>query len=188
MNSNIFPLAVIRVIVSLFLWLTLTTLLSAQTTPDSDEKAPSPGLSFRLSNQDVLLPITSIEWGLPDRWSFTTRYVHEFDISRKPMARRDNFTIICSPATAGMRFGMGYQAIFNQLSGQSFLTFFEARAVALYSWGTPYSAPTHVTFLGGELRCVFFIVFNVGIGYYVPASSSSSNDDALWGFHIGLGI
>jgi hypothetical protein len=183
-----YPRAVIRVIAGSFLCLMITASLSAQSAPASDEKALSPGLSFRISNQDVLLPITSIEWGLPDRWSFTSRYVHEFDLSRTPMARRDNFTIICSPATAGARLGMGYQAIFNQLSGQSFLTFFETRIVALYTWGTPYAAPAHMTFLGGELRCVFFIVFNTSIGYYVPASSSSSNGDALWGFHIGLGI
>lgn len=187
-NSVTYRFTVIRVLIASFLCLVMTTPLPAQSSSSADEKVPSPGLSYRLSNQDVLLPISSAEWGLPDRWSFTMRYVHEYDISRKPMARRDNFTITCSPGTAGVRVGLGYQAIFNQLSGQSFLTFLEARAVAMRTWGHPYSAPTNSSFLGGEIRCAFFIIFNLGVGYYVPVRSSSSNDEPLFGFHIGLGI
>jgi len=34
---------------------------------------------IQLRDQDVILPITSIEWGTPDSWSITSRYVHMFE-------------------------------------------------------------------------------------------------------------
>jgi hypothetical protein len=43
----------------------------------------SPRLSFLLSDHDIILPITSIEWGIPDRWSLTSRYIHSFGERKK---------------------------------------------------------------------------------------------------------
>jgi hypothetical protein len=46
---------------------------------DKTKEKPNQGLVFRLSEQDVILPVTSIEWGHPNRWSFTSRYIDSFE-------------------------------------------------------------------------------------------------------------
>ena len=55
---------------------------------------PNQKLVIRLSEQDVILPITSIEWGHPDRWSFTSRYVHGFEKERKRRTWQNNIALL----------------------------------------------------------------------------------------------
>lgn len=79
---------------------------SQEEAPAAEQQNRPVRLMWRLGPKDMLLPVTSIEWGVPDRWSITSRYVHIFDKTR------NTFTISLSPGTDGGRFGMGYQHIF----------------------------------------------------------------------------
>ena len=53
---------------------------SLQTT--IQKKSKNNRLSIPLSEQDIMLPVTSIEFGSPDRWSFTSRFIHSCHIER----------------------------------------------------------------------------------------------------------
>ena len=70
------------------------------------------GSCFFATDQDVFLPVTSIEWGIPDRWSFTSRYVHMFEKERDGKTRLHNLTVTLIPGTDGGRLGVGYQSVF----------------------------------------------------------------------------
>lgn len=143
--------------------------------------------------QDVVLAVSSVEWGAPDRWSFTTRYVHMFD--RK--AERDtkpwlsNLSVTLSPGTTGGRLGIGYQAIYTpkrSKPGSDFGLLGEARAVLLRTWGRPLVTGADRTFAGGEARISLQGVVNVGVGYYRRVSGTTDDRDSFWGCHVGIGM
>ena len=133
------------------------------------------------SDQDVIILTTSIEWGIPDRWSFTTRYVHMFDVDRDHKDWLNNLTATLSPGIVGLRLGFGYQAIIMS-------TFHEFRAVLLRTWGNPLQALSYQTYSGAEYRFGLFGLINLGIGYYAPISDAASGTSSFWGFHCGVGI
>ncbi len=144
---------------------------------------------FQLSDQDVLLPITSIEWGIPDRWSFTSRYIHMFQKNRDDKTWLHNLSVSLSPGTAGGRFGLGYQGIIKPiLSRGDFGIFSEARAVLLRTWGNPLVANPNHTFVGGEIRVAIVFIINFGFGYYYQISGAENDQDQFYGFHLGVGI
>ena len=62
---------------------------------------------FFPTDHDALLPITSIEWGAPDRWSFTSRYIHMFQSDRDHKRVLHSFTATVGPGQAGGRIGVG---------------------------------------------------------------------------------
>ena len=143
---------------------------------------------LQLSDQDVILPITSIEWGTPDRWSITSRYVHMFQKDRDNKTWLHNLSITLSPGISGGRFGIGYQGIFSPRSIPDFGVFSEARVVLLRTWGNPLSTVTNRTFIGAEIRGSLSFLFNIGIGYYKQISAPNSDRDQFYGFHVGVGI
>ncbi|TKJ41634.1 hypothetical protein CEE37_03445 [candidate division LCP-89 bacterium B3_LCP] len=143
---------------------------------------------LRLSDQDVILPITSIEWGTPDRWSITSRYVHMFERDRDNKTWLNNLSITLSPGISGGRFGIGYQSIFSPPSMPDFGVFSEARVVLLRTWGNPISAVSDRTYAGAEIRSSLSFLFNIGIGYYKQISDSNGNGGDFYGFHVGVGI
>ncbi|MBU0518747.1 hypothetical protein KKA00_12790 [bacterium] len=143
---------------------------------------------IQLSDQDVILPITSIEWGSPDRWSITSRYVHMFQTDRDNKTWLHNLSISLSPGITGGRFGIGYQGIFSPRSMPDFGVFSEARVVLLRTWGNPISAVPDRTYAGAEIRGSLSFLFNIGIGYYKQISDSNGNSGDLYGFHVGVGI
>ncbi|TKJ40488.1 hypothetical protein CEE37_09245 [candidate division LCP-89 bacterium B3_LCP] len=147
----------------------------------------SRGMLF-LSDQDVILPITSIEWGSPDRWSFTSRYVHMFEKDRNNKTWLNNLSITLSPGISGGRFGIGYQSIFPPPSMPDFGVFSEARVVLLRTWGNPLSTVTNRTFVGAEIRGSLSFLFNIGIGYYTQISDANGNREDFYTFHVGVGI
>ncbi|MDP8209100.1 MAG: hypothetical protein P9L92_20725 [Candidatus Electryonea clarkiae] len=142
---------------------------------------------FQLSDQDVLLPITSIEWGMPDRWSITSRYIHMFQKDRCNKTLLNNLCVTLSPGTAGGRFAIGYQGILTPPSMHAFALLSEARAVLLRTWGDPLATKPNHTFVGGELR-ITIVFINFGIGYYNQISDSRSDREQFYGLHIGFGI
>ncbi len=151
---------------------------------------------FMPTSQDVFLPITSVEWGAPDRWSFTARYVHMFDAVevRDTTRSLNNLTVTLSPGTAGGRLGLGYENIFDSKKGRRGTSGFdvallsEARVVLLRTWGSPLTAPSGGTFAGGELRTSLVGVCNIGVGYYAPYGGKSVGATSFWGVHAGIGI
>ena len=143
---------------------------------------------IQLSDQDVILPITSIEWGTPDRWSITSRYVHMFEKDRDNKTWLHNLSISLSPGIAGGRLGIGYQGIFSPRSMPDFGVFSEARIVLLRTWGNPLSTVPNRTFVGAEIRSSLSFLINLGIGYYTQISGSNSDREQFYGFHIGIGI
>jgi hypothetical protein len=143
---------------------------------------------LQLSDQDVILPITSIEWGTPDRWSITSRYVHMFEKDRDNKTWLHNLSISLSPGIAGGRLGIGYQGIFSPRSMPDFGVFSEARAVLLRTWGNPLSTVTNRTFVGAEIRSSLSFLINLGIGYYKQISDANGNRKDFYAFHVGVGI
>lgn len=152
------------------------------------KKSPPPRLMFKLSDQDVILPISSIEWGTPDRWSVTSRYVHMFEKDRGNKTWLNNLSITLSPGISGGRFAIGYQGIFSPRSMPDFGIISEARVVLLRTWGNPLSALSNRTFVGAEFRISLSFLINLGIGYFTQISGSKSDREQFYGFHIGIGI
>ena len=145
------------------------------------------------TDQDAIIPVTSVEWGTPDRWSFTARYVHMFQKERDYKRVLHNVTVTLTPGTAGGRMGAGYENIFNtrkyrpgHRDGVTLLS--EAKVVVLRTWGQPMSTDANHTFIGGELSTSLAGVVNLGMGYYSPGSTADGRPKAFWGVHAGVGI
>ncbi len=149
---------------------------------------PKKSSPFQLSDQDVILPITSIEWGTPDRWSITSRYVHMFEKDRDNKTWLNNLSITLSPGTTGGRFAIGYQGIYTPKSMGDYAILSEVRAVLLRTWGNPLSTLPNRTFVGVEIRTSLSFLFNVGIGYYKQISNLNDDRKDFYGFHVGVGI
>lgn len=143
---------------------------------------------IELSEQDKILPFILIEWGQPDRWSFTSRYIHDFHKEKTSIPWRHNAGTFLSPGISGGRLGINYLGIFTpsseSLQGTGVLC--DLRAVILRTWGNPLSTSSDTTFAGAELKISLF-VFNIGAGYYTPLSKSKENVSSFFGFHVGLG-
>lgn len=144
---------------------------------------------FRLSEQDVILPITSIEWGQPDRWSFTARYIHMFGDEKKKTIWKNNVGLSISPGWSGGRFGVDYIGIFcpEYLSG-GYDMFAQLRGVILRTWGNPLVARTDNTYVGAELKICITWLLDLGVGYYYPVTDTGDNVEPFYGFHLGIGI
>ncbi len=145
---------------------------------------------------DALLPITSLEWGVPDRVSFTSRYVHMFQKDRDHKANLHNFTLTVSPGSAGGRIGVGYENVHD--TGKSsrdpggrknpIALLSEGRVVLLRTWGDPLHVAAHQRFVGGELRTSLAGLVNVSVGYYSARSPRAGERKSFWGVHAGFGI
>jgi hypothetical protein len=163
----------------------------------SEERKPPPRGTARHSrilpyagDQDVILSVSSIEWGSPDRWSFTSRYVHMFEkeADRNTRPWLNSLTVTLSPGTGGGRFGVGYQGIFSPKHGVKITLLNEARVVLLRTWGRPLATAADRTFVGAEIRSSLTGVVNLGAGRYWPISGNDDRQDSFWGFHVGIGI
>ncbi len=174
-----------KIVTILLLFLCTNTILSQES--EKKEK-PNQGFVFRLSEQDVILPITSIEWGHPDRWSFTSRYIHSFEKERKRRLWQNNLGLSISPGLSGGRLGVGYLGIYSPPSLREFALFIELRSVLLRTWGNPLSTIPNTTFVGAELKICLSWLINLGAGYYSPITNSNENINPFWGFHFGIGI
>lgn len=151
------------------------------------KKSPPLRLMFRLSDQDVILPISSIEWGIPDRWSFTSRYIHKFEKTEIKRTWRNNISLSISPGISGGRVAIGYQGIYSPKSMREFAVISEARFLLLRTWGNPLSTLPNNTFAGAEIRCSLGF-FNLGIGYYKQISQTNGDRQDFYGYHVGVGI
>lgn len=178
---------IINVSVSLLL-LFVHPVWSQDSLQTAKQKKSHPRMMIQLSDQDVILPITSIEWGVPDRWSITSRYTHMFEKDRCNKTWLNNLSITISPGISGGRFGFGYQGILSPLSMRDFALLTETRIVFLRTWGNPLSALPNRTFVGAEFRTSVSWMLNIGIGYYTPISGSNSDREMFYGFHVGIGI
>ena len=154
----------------------------------NQNKSRNHRLMLSLSDQDIFLPISSLEWGIPDRWSFTSRYIHMFNKDRNDKTWLNNLCITLSPGTAGGRLAIGYQGIFSPKSMPDFAVFGEARLVLLRTWAKPLSTATHCTFIGAEIRSSLSALVNLGVGYFTQISNSAGRRKSFYGLHIGLGI
>ena len=143
-----------------------------------------------LTDRDTFVPVTSVEWGTPDRWSVTTRYIHFFEKERDNKTWLNEFTVTLSPGTGGGRLGIGYQGIFlpDLASKPDWAMFIEARGVLLRTWGNPLETEANRTFAGAEIRFSPAFFCNIGVGYYWQISAFDGPRDAFWGYHVGIGI
>jgi hypothetical protein len=186
-------------VVSVCCTLLLSFVLAVPARSQGATRTPKPkhGIArlFFPTDQDAIVPITSIEWGAPDRLSFTSRYVHMFQKERDYKRVLHNFTVTLSPGQAGGRLGAGYLNVWNtgtssadrkKKTGVTLLS--EARVVALRTWGHPIAADAGRTFAGVELRTSVTGVVNVGVGYYAPVGSSPGDRKSFFGLHAGVGM
>jgi hypothetical protein len=178
-----------KIVTILLLLLYSNTILSQESEEkDKPKKRPNQSFVFRLSEQDVILPITSIEWGHPDRWSFTSRYIHGFEKERKRRTWINNIGVSLSPGLSGGRLGVNYLGIYSPASLREFALFSELRGVILRTWGNPLSTNPNTTFAGAEIKICLSWLLNTSIGYYSPITKSNENIKPFWGFHFGIGI
>ena len=182
------PSRMLQTMGTVLLLLGLTLPVWSQEETPAEKKSRPVQLMWRLAPQDVLLPVTSIEWGIPDRWSVTARYIHEFDTYRGYLPWRNNFSVSLSPGTDGGRLGVGYYGLYSLKDKKDFGIFLESRAVLLRTWGNPLETKPGRTFAGAELRGALGFVFNVGVGWYRQISAHEGPADAFWGLHVGFGI
>lgn len=156
---------------------------------ESEKKdRPNQGFVFRLSEQDVILPVASIEWGHPDRLSFTSRYVHGLEKGSKRRTWQNSIGISLSPGISGGRLGVGYIGTYSPPSLRDFALFTEVRGVLLRTWGNPLPTYPGITFAGAELKICISWLLDASIGYYSPVTDSGEDVEAFWGFHFGIGI
>jgi hypothetical protein len=142
---------------------------------------------------DVVLTVSSIEWGAPDRWSFTTRYVRMLERKAERNVRPwlNNLSVTLSPGTAGSRLGIGYLGIYSPKTAtpeSGFGMLCEARAVLLRTWGDPLVTAADGTFAGGEARLSLQGVVVVGVGHYSRVSGTNAGRGSFWGYHVGVGM
>ena len=172
----------------MLLLLILSSNVLAQEAEPTEKTKKSPNRNFfKLTDRDVILPITSIEWGEPDRWSFTARYIHMFGHTKNKEVWKNNLGISISPGWSGGRAGIDYIGIYSpkNMSGE-FALFTQFRGVLLRTWGNPLTATPDVTYAGAEVKFCISFLLDLGAGYYYPISGN--NKEPFIGFHIGVGI
>ncbi|HHE64807.1 MAG TPA: hypothetical protein ENL09_02180 [Bacteroidetes bacterium] len=180
-----------KTIIILFLFLLLFCANTIFGEESKEKKQTGMGKFFliELSEQDKILPIILIEWGQPDRWSFTSRYIHDFHKEKTSIPWRNNAGIFLSPGISGGRLGISYLGIYTpsseSLQGTGLLS--EIRAVMLRTWGNPLSTSSDTTFAGAEIKLSFF-VFNISAGYYSPLAIGKEDVSSFFGFHFGIGV
>ena len=156
--------------------------------PEKQKRTFSKKLMLKLSDQDVILPITAITWGTPDRWSFNSRYIHLFEKDRDGKKWINSVSISMSPGLSGGRLGFGYIGILNPKTGSAFAIISEIRGVLLRTWSKPLYTDPNNTFTGIEVRTSLSGLLTVGFGYYKPISTSNGNPGDFYGFHVGIGF
>ena len=123
----------------LILFLLVNPTLGQDSEPDEQQqKSDNRKGWIQFSDGSILLPITAIEWGAPDRWSFTSLYVSsvwraEDEVENKKTWHH-NLHASLSPGLSGGRFGIGYGLIFDPPPGIErfwYCQFLPCRAVAL---------------------------------------------------------
>ena len=176
-------------VISVLILLCTVSVFAQETEPTEKAKNNPKRQFFKVTERDVILPITSIEWGEPDRWSFTARYIHMFGDTKNKEVWKNNVGISVSPGWSGGRVGIDYIGIYSPevLSGE-FAMFFQLRGVVLQTWGNPLVAVTDNTYVGAELKICLTWLLDMGVGYYYPVTDTGDNVEAFYGFHFGIGI
>ena len=138
--------------------------------------------------QDVLLVLSSLEWGVPDRLSFTSRYIHMFDPAGEKLTHRNNFVASFSPGVDGVRAGLGWGGItyVGGAKGPGIMS--EVRTVLLRTWDRPLIADPRTTYLGAEARISVTAVVSVTGGWYRRVTAAPGRPDHFWGLHVGVGM
>jgi len=183
----------VRIAATALFLLTLAGPASAGTGKETNGPALRRLLLPYEGDQDVILTVSSIEWGVPDRWSFTTRYIHMFDrkAERDTKSWLSNLSVTLSPGTAGGRLGIGYLGVYSPNSskpGADFDLLGEARMVLLRTWGQPLTAGADQSFAGGEVRISLHGMVVFGVGFYQRISGTADGQGTFWGCHVGIGM
>ena len=137
----------------------------------------------------IKLLLSSIEWGTPDRFSFTSRYVHKFEKEKEKITWHNNLSVSLSPGISGGRLGVGYIGIYSpEVYRGEVAIIGELKTVLLRTWGNPLSTLPNNTFAGAEFSISFMWLCKLSVGYYTPVFDSQNITEAFYGFHIGVGI
>ena len=136
-----------------------------------------------LDERDAFLPVSSIQWGSPDRWSFTSRYSHL--LTRREDGLHLAWAVTLSPGTDGGRVSTGVWGLVTSPRYPDAGLPLELRTTLLRTWGHPLGAPADRTWAGLEARGgLLFLV--VELGRYWPISSGDA--DPFWGLRFGIGL
>jgi len=178
----------------LILILSVNSTLGQDTKPDEkQQKSKNRQGMIHFSDGSILLPITAVEWGAPDRWSFTTMYVssvwRDEDEVENKKTWHSNLHATLSPGLSGGRLGLGYGLIYDPPEWGDFGIVSSFRAVLLRSWGHPLSASAGRTYAGAELKVSLSFLLSISVGYYSQISDPGNDStEEFWGFHCGFGI
>jgi hypothetical protein len=138
----------------------------------------------------AVLTVSSIEWGVPDRWSLTSRGAYMFgsEYVRDRTRWINALTLTASPGLGGGRLGLGYGFVPKFRRHPELAVIGEVRTVLLRTWGHPLVADADRSFAGAELRASLAGVVNAGVGWYGQVQGAEGDHDHFWNFHVGVGI
>lgn len=150
----------------------------------ADADSARPRLAWRLSERATLLPITTVQWGAPERWSFTSRLVYRLTSAQH--GQHLSWTLGLSPGTGGARAHTGILGIYTFRSHRAPAIRWGASAAVLRTWGHPLGADAWRTWGGMELSGGLPPLLLVGIGRYWPIGAGDAKP--VWGVRVGFGI
>ncbi len=151
---------------------------------DADSAGPRLRLAWRLSERATLLPITTVQWGAPERWSFTGRLV--YGLTSVQHGQHLSWSLGVSPGTGGARVHTGILGIHTSRSHRAPAIRWGASAAVLRTWAHPLGAAAYRTYGGMELSGGLPPLLLLGIGRYWPMGAGDAKP--FWGVRIGIGI
>ncbi|OGF68237.1 MAG: hypothetical protein A2Y62_16065 [Candidatus Fischerbacteria bacterium RBG_13_37_8] len=133
-----------------------------------------------MTDNDIISPIASVEYGRPDRLSFSTQFLHLF-----PTINTENITQFyvaasISPGIGGIRFKTGIAYVFRDAG------WVHVDAVYLHTWWLSSVASSNRNYLGIEARVAIILTF--GIGYYWRIGETTDSPSRFFGYHVGYGF
>jgi hypothetical protein len=154
-----------------------------QTTPDEAARQQV-RLFWAVGDDSWVLPLASIQWGQPERWAFTSRYVHRLtDLAAGHLL----FTSAAvSPGAAGGRLSLGLLGIVSSPDLPDLR--WETSATLLRTWGHPLDAVANTTYTGLEVVGGLLPFPSLTVGRYWPVPAPRRAAPPVWGFRVGIGV
>lgn len=157
--------------------LALSSVVQAQETGKKTLR-PEDLLVIPIGENGSIVLLTAVEYGAPDKLSFTSAYAHDIPALRSG-DYVTSFRISVAPAVAGIRLKAGLGAYSHSGPG------FHGDLVVMRTWGNPLKVAPDQTWVGAELRAT--ALASLGVGYYQRVQGNRGRD-SLFAVHFGVGF